>query len=100
MDKIGQSGGFLGGLLGMLLKTGFPLIGNVLKPLAKSILVPPGLTATSATDAAIHKKTFGSGTTTLIISEEEMNDIIKILKSLKESGLLIKGLTKQLKMKQ
>ena len=64
-----------------------PLIGNVLKPLAKSVLILSGLTtATSATDAAIHKKMFGSGTTTLIISNEEINDIMKI-----ESGLLIKG---------
>ena len=57
LHKIGQSGGFLGRLLGPLLKTGLPLIGNVLKPLAKSVLIPLGLTATvSATDAAIYKK--------------------------------------------
>ena len=57
LHKIGQSGGFLGRLLGPLLKTGLPLIGNVLKPLAKSVLIPLGLTAAaSATDAAIHKK--------------------------------------------
>ena len=62
LHKIGQSGGFLGRLLGPLLKTGLPLIGNVLKPLAKSVLIPLGLTAAaSATDAAIHKKMFGSG---------------------------------------
>ena len=54
----------------------------------------------SAADAAIHKKMFGSGMTTLIISNEEMNDIMKIVKSLKESGLLIKVLGKQLKLKQ
>ena len=53
----------------------------------------------SAADAAIHKKMFGSGMTTLIISNEEMNDIMKIVKSLKESGLLIKVLGKQLKLK-
>ena len=93
LNKIGQSGGFLGRLLGSLLKTGLPLIGNVLKPLAKSILIPLGLSAASATDAAVHKKMFGSGTTTLIISNEEMNDIMKIVKSLEESGLLIKGQT-------
>ena len=93
LNKIGQSGGFLGRLLGSLLKTGLPLIGNVLKPLAKSILIPLGLTAASATDAAIHKKMFGSGTTTLKISNEEMNDIMKIVKSLEESGLLIKDQT-------
>ena len=55
-----QSGGFLGRLLGPLLKTGLPLIKNVIKPLAKSILIPLGLTvAASATDAGIHKKTLG-----------------------------------------
>ena len=58
-----QSGGLLGRLLGSLLKTGLPFIGNVLKSLAKSILIPLGLTAAaSATDAAIHKKMFGSDT--------------------------------------
>ena len=52
-----QSGGFLGGLLGQLLKTGLPLIKNVIKPLAKNVLIPLGLTAVaSAIDAGIHKK--------------------------------------------
>ena len=98
MHKIGQSGEFLGKILGSLLKTGLPLIENVLKPLAKSILTPLGLTAVaSATGAAIHKKMFGSGTKTLVISNEEMNDIMKIIKSLKEYGLLIKGATKTIK---
>ena len=60
---------------------------DILKPLAKNILIPFGLTAAaSATDAAIHKKIFKSGVTTLIISNEEMNDIIKIVKSYEESG--------------
>ena len=55
--KMIQSGGFLGRLLGPLLKTGLPLIKNVIKPLAKSVLIPLGLTATaSAVDAGIHKK--------------------------------------------
>ena len=82
MHKIGQSGGFLGRLVGPLLKTALPLIGNVLKPLAKSVLIPLGLTAAaSATDAAIHNKMFRSGNMTLIISNEEMNDIIKIIKA-------------------
>ena len=71
---------------------------NVLKPLAKSILIPLGLTAAaSARDEAIHKKIFLSGNTTLIISYEEMNDIMKIVKSLEESGLLIKGVTETIK---
>ena len=79
MHKIGQSGGFLGRLLGPLLEIGLPLIKNVLKPLAKSILITLGLTATvPSTDVAVHKKMFGSGTTTLLVSNEEMNDIMKI----------------------
>ena len=58
-----------------------PLIGDVLKPLAKSVLIPLGLTAAAA-DAAIHKKIYGSDMTALIISIEEMNDIMKVVKSL------------------
>ena len=91
LHKIGQSGGFLGRLLGPLLKTGLPLMENVLKLLAKSVLIPLGLTAASATDAVILKKMFGSGKTTLIISNEEMNDFMKIVKSFEESSILIKG---------
>ena len=68
---------------------------NVLKPLAKSVLIPLGLAAASATVAAVHKKIFGSGATTLIISNEEMHDIMKIVKSLEESGLLIKGVRRE-----
>ena len=80
MHKIGQSGGFSGRLLGPLLKTGLSLIANVLKPLPKSVLIPLGSTAAvSATDATTHIQLFGSGTTTLIISNKEMNDIIKII---------------------
>ena len=98
MHKIGQSRGFLGRFLGPLLKTGLPLIRNVLEPLAKSVLVPLGLTAsTSATDAAVYMKMFGSGTTILIISNEVMNDVMKIIESLEESGLLIKGLSETIK---
>ena len=89
-----QSGEFLGRLLGSLLKTGLPLIKNVIKPLAKSVLIPLGLTAAaSAADVGIHKKILGSGNTTLIISNNETEDI-KIIKSLKYSGLLLKGVTK------
>ena len=96
--KIGQSGGFLVRLLGPLLKTRLPLIGNVLKPVLKSALIPLLLTAAaSATDAAIHEKMFGSGNTTLIISNKEMNDIMKIIKSLDESRLLIKGVSETIK---
>ena len=64
LHKIGQSGGFLGRLLGPLLETGLPLRKNVLKPSAKSVLIPLGLTAAaSRADAAIYKKMFGSGIT-------------------------------------
>ena len=84
ISKIIQSGGFLGRLLGSLLKTGIPLIKNVIKLLAKIVLIPLGLTAAaSAADAGIHKKILGSGNTTLIISNEEMNDIIKIIQTLR-----------------
>ena len=87
LSKIIQSGGFLGRLLGPLLKTGLPLIKNVGKPLAKSVLIPLGLTAAaSAADAGIHKKILGSGGhTTLIISNNEIEDLIKIVKSLEDS---------------
>ena len=67
---------------------------NVIKPLAKSVLIPLRLTvAASETDAAVHKKRFGSGVTTLITSNEEMNDILKIVKCLEESGLLMKDVS-------
>ena len=95
ISKMMQSGGFLGRLLGPLLKTGLPLIKNVIKLLAKYVLIPLGLTAAaSAADAGIHKKILGSGTTTLTISNDEMKDIIKIVKSLEDSGLLLKGVSK------
>ena len=90
VHKIGQSGVFLGILLGPILKTGFPLMKNVLKPLAKNVLIPLGLTAAAAaTDAASQKKIFGQSMTTLIILIEESLEV----KSLEESGLLIKGVS-------
>ena len=94
LSKMIQSGGFLGRLLGPLLKTELPLMKSVIKPLAKSVLIPLGLTAAaSAADAGIHKKILGSGhnNTTLIISNDEMDDILKIVKSLEDSGVLLKG---------
>ena len=64
-------------------------------PLAKNILAPLGITAAaSAIDAGIQKKIHGSGTTTLIISNEEMNDIMKIVQPLEDSNILLKGVTK------
>ena len=98
--KIIQSGGLLSRLLGPLLKTGLPLIKNVMKPLAKSVLIPLELTAAaSAADAGIHKKILGSGTTTLVISNEDMNDIIKIFQALEDSNILLKGVTKTIENK-
>ena len=89
-----------GGILGRLLD---PLLKYVIKPLTKSVLIPLGLTtAASAAYAEIHKKILGSGNnaiTTLIISNNEMEDIMKIVKSLEDSGLLLKRV-KQFKMKQ
>ena len=79
ISKIILSGGFLGSLLSKL-------IGQLMKvavPLAKSILVPLEITAAaSAIDAGIQKKIHGSGTTSLTISNEEVNDIVKLLKIL------------------
>ena len=98
LSKIVQSGGFLIRLLGPLLKTGLPLMKNVPKSLAKWVLIPLGLTAAaSATDAAIQKNIFGSSMTTLIISNEETNDIMKIVKFVEKSGLLIKRVGKTIK---
>ena len=95
LSKRIQSGGFLGKLLGSLLKTGLPLMKSVISPLAKSVLIPLGLTtAASAADAGIHKKILGSGNnTTLIIPNKDMDDLIEIVKSLEDSGLLLKGVT-------
>ena len=71
---------------------------KVATPLAKFVLVPLGITAAaSAIDAGIQKKIHGSGTTTLIISNEEMNDIMKIVQALEDSNILLKGVTKTIK---
>ena len=78
-----------------------PLIGNVIKPLTKRVLIPLGLiAAASATDAAVYKKMFRSGFKTLIIYNEVINDIMKIVKSLEELGLLIKGVSETNKNEQ
>ena len=93
ISKIIQSVGFLGKILGPLLKTGLPLLKSVIKPLGLL-----GLTAaSSAIDAGVQKKIYGSGTTTLIISNEETNDIIKIVQILENSDILLKGVTKTIK---
>ena len=97
IKKIIQSGGFLRKLLGPLLKTVLPLLKSVVKPLGLL-----GLTAaSSAIDAGVPKKILGSGctskTTTLIIPNKEMNDTMKIIQALENSGILLKGVTKTIK---
>ena len=88
--KMSQSGGFLGNLLSKLAD---PLM-KVAMPLAKNVLAPLVLTAAmSAIDGSIKKKMLGSGTTTLIISNDEMNDITKIVKSLEDSVVILKGVS-------
>ena len=73
-----------------------PLVTHVLKPLAKSVSVPLGLTGTASTaDAFIHNKMFGPGPTTLVVYNEKINDIMKIVMTLEESGLLIKGVSER-----
>ena len=76
LHKIGQSGTFLGRLLEALLKHAASL--------AKRVLIPLALTVATVTDEAIQKKTFRSDMTTLIFSNEEMNDIMKIVRSLED----------------
>ena len=89
--KIIQSGGFLGSLLS---KLAGPLM-KIAVPLAKNVLAPLGITAAaSALDAGIQKKVHESGKTTLIISNEEMNDVMKIVQALEDSNILLKRVTK------
>ena len=87
LSKMIQSGGFLGNLLG---KLAAPLM-KVAMPLAKNVLAPLGISAAmSAIDGSIKKKMLGSGMTTLIISNDEMDDILKIVKSLEKFWFIIK----------
>ena len=94
ISKIIQSGGFLGSLLSKL-------AGSLMKvaiPLAKNVLAPLGITAAApAIYAGIQKKIHGSRTTTLIILNEEMNHIIKIVQALGDFNILLKGVTKTIK---
>ena len=94
MSKIIQSGGFLGSLLSKLAD---PLM-KVAISLAKNVLALLGITAAaSEIDAGIQKKIHGSGTTTLIISNKEMNDILRIFQALEDSNIFLKGVTKTIK---
>ena len=86
-------GGFLR-FLALLLKFGLPLLKFLIKPLGMLVLT----TAASATDAAINKKILGSGNhTTLIISNDDMQDLLKIVKSLQDSGILLDRITETVK---
>ena len=90
IKKLIQSGGFLGKLLS---KLAGPLM-KVALPLAKNVLAPLGLTAAmSAIDGSIQKKIHGSGVK-LIIEPEDMNDIMKIIEALENSGILLKGVSR------
>ena len=90
IKKLIQSGGFL---VKLLSKLACPLM-KVAMPLAKNVLAPLGLTAAkSVIDGRIQKKIHGSGIK-LIIEEEDMQDIIKIIKELENSGILLKGVSK------
>ena len=90
IKKLIQSGGSLGNLLSKL-------AGQLMKvaiPLAKNVLAPLGLTAAmSAIDGSIQKEMRGEGIK-LIIEQEEMNDIMKIIEALENSGILLKGVKK------
>ena len=77
-SKMIQSGGLLGRLLGLLLKTGLPLIKNAIKPSAKSVLIPLGfIVAASAADARIHKKNirFWKSSFVLCFAYDNINNI-------------------------
>ena len=94
ISKIIQSGGVLGSLLS---KLAGPLM-KVVVPVAKNLLAPLGISAAaSEIDGAIQKKMHGSGTTTLIISNEEINDITKIVQTLEDSNTLLEGVTETIK---
>ena len=94
ISQIIQSGRFLGSFFS---KIAGPLM-KLAVPLAKNNLGPLGITAAaSAIDAGIQKKIHSSGTTVLLISNEEMNDIMKIVQALKYSNILLKGITKTIK---
>ena len=94
ISKIIQSGRFLGSLLS---KLAGPLM-KVANPIAKNVLAPLAITAAaSAFDAGIQKKIHSSGTTSLIISNEEINFIMKIVQALQDSNILLKGVTKTIK---
>ena len=96
IPKIIQYGGFLGSLSS---KLAGPLM-KVAVFLGKNVLAPLEITAAaSASDTGIQKKIHGSGTTTLIISNKEINDIMKIVQALEDFNILVKGVTETIKNK-
>ena len=89
ISKKMQSGGFLGRIPGSLLKTGLPLMKNVIKPLAKSVLIPLGLAAAvSGSGRPLFSLLHNNNNAILIISNDEMKDTVEIVESLEDSGLL------------
>ena len=101
LSKMIQSGGFIGRVLGPVLRKGLPLMKSVIKPLANIVLVSLGLTAAaSAADAVIHETNLESShNTTLMISNNEIKDILKVVKSLEDSGILLKEVRETIKNK-
>ena len=97
IKKVIISGGSLGSLLskfaGLLLKTGLPLLKSIVKPLE----FLQSSAAGSLIDIGIAKKIHGSGTTTLVINNEELNDIMKIIQALEDQGILLNGISKKIK---
>ena len=76
------------------MRSGLPIMKNVLTILTRNVLLPLVVTAAAwTTDVSIQQKIYGSGMTAMTISNEEMKDIMKIAKCLEESGLLIKILS-------
>ena len=94
INKLIKEGGALGSILARFLP-------KLIKPtlsLGRNILAPLGLSAAmSATDAAIQKKMYGSGTKTVQFSNKDLDDMTKIVKALEDSDVLMKGITKTLK---
>ena len=96
ISKIIQSEQFLGSSLS---KLAGPLM-KVAVPLARNILAPLEITAAvSAVHAEIQKKVHGSGTTTSIISNEEINNVMKFVQVLEDSNILLKRITKAIENK-
>ena len=96
LSDIIRSGGFLGKVLGSFLKTGLPLMKNVLQTISwKGFDTIRLIAAASVVQARTHKKVWGSGTTILIISNEEVHVHMRLAKSFKDSASLIKDVTQK-----